>query len=856
MILFETLLQDLRYAARTMRRKAGFTAVSVFALALGIGVNTVAFTAYKAFVARPLDGRDPGRLVNFALRLQSGATNARFSYPDYEAYRDRLHSFAGVIAFSIDQLRLTASGIATGRSAETGSWIARLGLLSAPANNAEFASTFIVSENYFSVLGVSALRGRTFESVSLPELAASPPVLISENYWQRRFFGDPSVLGKNVRLNGAAFTIIGITPHDFVGTSVAAPDFWLPLSLYQMVHSKSNRLGDREDLCCRVFGRLAPGVSIAQAEAETTLVASQLRALHDSHFDLSKDVAALISPGSPFPGKLNTALRLTILLIMMAVGMVLVIACANAASLQLARATSRQQELGMRLSLGASRPRLIRQLLTESALLGLLAGSVAMPLTWILLHTAVVKAAEVLPAEYGTLVLNVSPDLGIFAYVVAISVFAGILFGLAPAIESSGAALLSTVRGAGTSPVRARRLRNFLVAAQVAVSLALMIAGSMLVRSAIHTLNMNTGYDGDHIVNLNLQFPEESQYTAEHRAALVHDLRTRLTALPGVVAMTSARAPDDHDGRRAAVSLNGEQPSARNRYALLYYTWAQANYFETLGVSMVLGRGFQSEAGHQEHVVVLSESAARRLWPGQNPIGRSLRLGTEDQFHNKDELLPDGPSWRVVGVARDTRGVTLDGSDSQQVYLPLPSDRIQDYPILVRTRSDPAQVMRAMEPVVSAVDPSVVASASTLQEMLRQTDAFLIDSLLAAIASTISLLGLVLASMGIYSTVSYMVVLRTREVGIRMAVGAQRRNILALMMRESVRPVGAGLLAGMALAAGASRLLRGVLYGLNPVDALSFVGVSLLFLAIALVASWPPSRRAMRVDPVVALRYQ
>ena len=255
-------------------------------------------------------------------------------------------------------------------------------------------------------------------------------------------------------------------------------------------------------------------------------------------------------------------------------------------------------------------------------------------------------------------------------------------------------------------------------------------------------------------------------------------------------------------------------------------------------------------------MVILSESAAQRLWPGQNPIGRSLRLGTEDQFHNKDELLPDGPTWRVVAVARDTRGVMLDGSDSQQVYLPLPSDRLQDYPILVRTHSYPTRVMRAMEPVISAVDPSLVASASTLQELLRQTDAFLIDSLSAAIASTISLFGLVLASMGIYSTVSYMVVLRTREVGIRMAVGAQRQNILALMMRDSIRPVVAGLLAGMVLAAGASHLLRGVLYGLNTVDAVSFVGVSLLFLAIALVATLPPSRRATRVDPVVALRYQ
>jgi predicted permease len=854
MIVLQTVLQDLRYGARTLLRNGRFTTVLIFALALGIGVNTAVFTIYKAFIARSLDARDPGRMVNFALRLESGVTNASFSHPDYQAYRDHLHSFSGgVIAFFIDQLRLTgAGGIVNQRSAETGSLIGRLGLLPRGASNAEFASAFIVSENYFSVLGIAALRGRTFESMSPPELAASPPVLISENYWQRRFGGDPAVLGKSIRLNGAALTIVGITPHNFTGTSVAAPDFWLPISLYPLVHPEGNRLHDRDDLCCRVFGRLAPGVTMAQAQAETTLLASHLRTLHDPHSDLSKNVTAVISPGSPLPGnKLNAGLRLTILVIMLAAGMVLVIACANAASMQLARATSRQQELGVRLSLGASRFRLIRQLLTESALLGLLAGGIALPFTWILLHVAATEAAGALPADVGALVLNVNPDLEIFAYVLAISVLAGILFGLAPAIESSRSALLATVRGAA-SPSRSR-LRHLLIAAQVAVSLALMIAGSMLVRSAIHALSMKTGYDARHVIDLSLQFPEESRYTTAYKAVLVRNLRARLAALPGVAAITSARAPDDNGGRRAAVSLNGGPPSARNMQAMLYYTWVQSNYFQTVGVPLLLGRGFQSQSGH---VAVLSESAAQRLWRGENAIGRSLRLGTEGQFHNKGELLPDGPTWQVIGVAQDTRGVTLDRSDSQQVYLPLPADRLQDYPILVRTHSNPTLVMRATDSVISAVDPSLVASTSILQEMLRQTDVFLIDSTSAAIASTIGLFGLLLASMGIYGTVSYIVVLRTREVGIRMALGAQKLDVLALMICKSIPPVLAGLLIGMVLAAGASQLLRGVLYGLNTVDALSFAGASLLFLAIALVATWLPSRRAMRVDPMVALRYQ
>lgn len=854
MILFDTLLQDLRYGVRTLRRNAGFTLVSMLALALGIGVNTAVFTAYKAFVARPLDARDPDTLVNLSLRLQSGAASARFSYPDYEAYRDQLRSFSGVIAFSIEQLNLTdAGGAVARRRAEQGSSMGRLGLLQPSASNREIATTFIVSENYFSVLGVAPVRGRAFDAISPSELAATPSVLISENYWQRRFGSDPAVLGKSVRLNGAAFTIVGITPADFTGTSVVVPSFWLPLSLHPLVSHDSSRLRDRDDLCCRLFGRLAPGVGMSEAQAETTVLASRLRALHEPGSDLAKEVSAVIGPGSPLPG-INTTLRLTIVLIVLAAGMVLVIACANAAGLQLARTTVRQPELGMRLSLGATRARLVRQLVTESALLGVLAGSLALPVTWAILHLAVTKAAEELPADF-MLVMHVKPDLGVFAYVLAISLLAGVLLGFMPAMASSRSALFSVTRGTGTSLVRSR-LRHGLIAAQVAVSVTLMIAGGLLVRSASQALTMDTGYDDERVIDVSLQFPEQQNYTAEYRAALVRDLRSRIAALPGVTGVTSARAPNDNGGRRAAVSLTGETPSPQDMRATLYYTWVQPNYFETLGIRLSRGQGFRVQGGQPDRVVLLSESAAQRLWPGENPIGRSLRLGTDGQFHNRGELLPDGPTWQVIGVARDTRGVTLDGSDSQQVYLPLPEQRLHDYPVLVRTNADTTLVTRAMEPAIAAVDPRLTATTSTLQAMLRRTDAFLAASLSAAIASTISLFGLLLASMGIYSAVSYDVVLRTREVGIRMAIGAQKRNVLVLMMRQSLRPVTAGVLLGMVLALGASHLLRGVLYGLGVVDAVSFVGASLLFLAIALAASWLPARRATRVDPLVALRDQ
>lgn len=862
MLLPQTVLQDMRYGARMLVRNAGFTAAAVLALAIGIGANTAAFTAYKAFFERPLDARDSGRMVNLAMNLHSGYTLSNFSFLDYEAYRDNVHAFSGLIATSRPQ-QLTligAGGIESQRKSAAGTLVGRLGVLPIGKNaNAETASTFLVSENYFSVLGVQPVRGRTFEAEDSAKLTESPPALISENYWQKRFDGDPSVLGKTVRLNGIAFTIVGITPHNFVGTTVEAPDFWLPLGLEPLIHPDDNWLRDRENACLRICARLASGSTMDQAQAEMTVLGDHLRSLHDPRADLAKPVSALVWPGSPFPLPLNQfhGLRYVLLLILMAVGMVLVIACANVASLQLARAASRQNELSMRLSLGASRLRIIRQLLTESALLGLVAGAVALLFSWAMLETMVVAAADAFPADYGTFIFHVTPDLGIFAYVFCLSLVAGVLFGLAPALESSRAALSSALKASvGGGRVRGRRLRDFLMAAQVAVSLVLLIAGSMLIRSSIRALKMDTGYDSKHGVSLGLKFPEGSKYSANRKLALVREVYARLAAQPGVVAITGGRAPDGAEPRTAAISLNGEKPSPQNTQAILYYNYVQANYFQTLGIPLLFGRGFQTQSGQPESAVVLSESAAQVLWPGQSPIGRRLRLGTDGQYHTKDDVLPDGSTYEVIGVARDTRGVLLNDADSEQIYLPMPDDRLQDYPIVIRTQGDPMQIVGAIGPMISTIDPNVAAYSSTLEEMLRQTESFIASSLSAAIASSVGLLGLLLASMGIYGTVSYAVVLRTREVGIRMALGATRRDVLILMLRESTRPVVAGLLVGMGLALWTTHLLRGVLYGLGRVDGVSLAGVSILFLAIALVASYVPSRRAMRVDPMVALRYE
>lgn len=856
-ILPLTLLRDLRYGARMLRRNAGFTVAAVFTLALGIGVNTIAFTVYKLIFEQTLHVPDPGRMVNLALNQRLGISETSFSYPDYLTYRDQLHSFSGVIATNSDEsLSLADAGSVVGQSGSAeNSPAAKLGLPSPGATKKEFALTSIVSENYFSVLGVAAMAGRAFDAMSPSELATSPSVLISENYWQRRFGSNPAILGKAIRLNGVAFTVIGITPHNFTGTGMVVPEFWLPISLKPLLHPGDDFERNRDSKCCTLRARLAPGVSMGQAQTEMFLLAGRLDALHAPHSDWSKPASAVVWPASPlpYPMKQSVGFGFFIALIMGAVGMVLVVACANVASLQMARAASRQNELAMRLSLGATRLRLIRQLLTESALLALIAGSMALLFTWSLMKILEVWVANAL---HGKIVLNLAPDFGIFAYVLGVSLFAGILFGLAPAVASSRSALASALKASeGTAPRRGRRLRDILIGTQVAIAVLFMMSGSLLIRSAIRGINADPGYEIKHAIDVELKFPESERYTAERRAGLVSEIRQRLAALPGVAAVTSAYPPLGLGTRMASVTPDGAKPSAHNVRAIFFYSYVQPNYFETLGIPLLRGRNFQSQASPPEPSVILSESAAKHLWPGENPIGRSLHLEAMGLIPQKaNEIVPGGPAYQVIGIARDTRDFNSGQSNSEQAYLSLPEDRLMDYPILIRTQLDPRQVIGSIAPAISSIDPDLAATPSPFEEMLRQTPMYMSKKLFATIASVIGLLGLLLTSMGIYGTVGYIVVLRTREVGVRMALGAKKRDILGLMLSDVTRPVLGGLLAGLFFGAGVAALLRWALHDLGAVDGVSFAGVSALFLLIALLAAYLPSRRAMRVDPVVALR--
>lgn len=854
MLLPATVAQDLRYGARMLMRNPGFTFVALVALAMGIGVNTAAFTIYKTMLGRTLDARDPGQMVNVAITRREG-TDSVFSYSDYLAYRAHVHSLQGVIAqgHGADLLKLTGVGRdAEKKTSSTGSLLGDLGFFPSVVN-AEFAGTAFVSENYFGVLGEAPLQGRTFDGMREEEITRHPVVMISENYWKSRLGSDPSIVGKSVQLNNVAVTILGVTPHNFAGTALAVPDFWMPLVLHSMVHPRDPKLQGVDTICCRIYGRLAQGASMGQAQEEMGALAEHLRMLHEPHSMQAKPGRMLLWPGSPFPRKLDGGLQFALLLVMVAVGMVLVIACANVASLQLARSAARQNELRMRMSLGASRPRLIRQLLTESALLGAVAGVLALVVTWGALEMVVSAAGRIIPPEYGTLVYRVAPDMQVFAYVFAISIFAGILFGLTPALESSRSALASSFK-ADTGSKRSRGMRNALITAQVAVSLVLMIAGSMLIRSALHAIHDEPGYETKQVVDIDFSFPESLKYDAAYKRVFLSELQTRVNAMPGVVATTIGRAPDEGGFRTAAVTTGGSKPGAQSAKAYVYFTYVQPNYFSTLDMKQIAGRGFAAQAGEPEASAIVSESAAKRLWPGQNPIGRTLRLADTDTISTARK--PDATTVEVIGIMHDAVGMMIDGSDAEMVYLPMREDQTSGAPLVVHTRQDETSFNNAFRSAVVSLDPDVAYTSVTLDALLKQGPRFLISSLSALVACVIGAVGLLLALMGIYGTVRYIVVLRTREVGIRMALGAQKEQIVRLILRDSTRPILVGLIVGMVLSVGASYLLRGVLYGMHRVDGISFAGMSLLFFTVALIAAYVPSRKATRIDPMVALRYE
>jgi putative ABC transport system permease protein len=840
----DEMFQDLRYGLRVLRRSPGFSVVAVLTLALGIGVNTAIFTLSYAMVWRPLPVKDTESLVRVERTRPDGSHGeCCLSYPDYVYYRDHNQVFSNLIAYTgVAPLTMSGADAAGGP----------LG------GGAEILHVALVSGNYFAALGGGAMLGHTFTPHEDRTPGAHPVLVLSYHFWQRRFGGDPAVVGKNLKIHRQQFTIIGVAARDFAGIWPQVPDVWVPLMMQdRILHFLDFQ--SRNSTFLRVMGRLKPGLTLTQAQAEMAVLASQLaQAYPASNEKIGVTLVRALSY-TEFEGMLRTLF----LLVTVAAVMVLLIACANVANLLLARAATRQKEIAVRLAVGASRLRLVRQLLTESILIAVLGGVAGLLLANCVLSVLLKVVLSSLPPEIGvvTVALNLRPDLSIFSFTVLASLLTGVTFGLVPALEASRTDLTSALKQTSSSSNwRSGRLalglsfRDLLTVAQMAVCVVLLVGAALLIRGVQKAQAIDPGYETKRMLVVEPNFLNLGYDTAK-TTELHRQLMERIAALPGVKSVSlSTRTAGAR--KTTAVVLGEGEPSEENRLTALY-TLISPNYFQTMSIPLARGRSFteQEMQGAMPGVVIVSETTAQRLWPGADPIGKRLKIGAPPQGSGKGfEPEPYSPSCEVVGVARDVRSFRLSEVDAALLYLPLlPTNQTQVW-LLARTGGQPQNLIAAIRNELQAVDRNVFPNVTPLEATLAQQ--MLPTRILSIVCSALGLLGLALAAVGLYGVIAYAVSQRTHEIGVRMALGAERHDVLKLILGQGLRVVVLGAACGLAGAAAMTRFLSALLYGLSPLDSIAFVGVTLFLVAVAMMATYLPAHRATKVDPVVALRYE
>lgn len=823
----DTLLQDLRYAVRTLVKSPGFAAVAILSLALGIGVNTAIFSFVNAVLLRPLPVASPDRLM-FVYSGRSDAPYITASYPDYVDFRDRNEVFTGLACYAGVTVSMTTD------------------------DQAEQIDGVIVSGNYFDVLGVSPVRGRAFSAEEDQTPLAHPVVIISHALWQQRFGGNAGLVGSTLTLNGRAFTVIGVAPPGFTGTQVGEPvDLFLPMMMQSLVRPPrggfsgemdADLLRRRGPRWLNMVGRLKAGVSEEQAQAAMSTLAGQLE---QTYQDTNRGwIVTLFPVRKGDPGLRSDALPIATLL-MSVVGLVLLIACFNVANLLLARAASRRKEISIRLALGASRRRLIRQLLTESLVIGLLGGAVGLLLA--LWFTDIMRTVHP-PANLFPLRLDFRPDGRVLLFTLLMSLATGLLFGLAPAIQASRPDLVPALKdetAVMSHGARRFRLRNLFVIVQVAISLVLLIAAGLFLRSMRSAEAINPGFNADNqlIAPMNIQL---LKYTRTQGRAFYEQVIEKVESLPGVQSASLARVvPLSGGGRTNTVYIEGQEPPPEDRPNTTNANVVGLRYFETLGIPLLGGRDFAaSDREGAPGVVIVNETFARRFWNDESPVGKHISLRGQQ-----------GPYLEVIGLARDGKYRTLGESPRPSIYLPVSQNHETGMTLHVRTTVEPRQLVAAIRGEIQAIEKNLpVYDVRTMREHLGSA---LFGARMGAILLAVfGGLALLLATVGLYGVMGYSVARRTHEIGIRMALGATRRDVLGLVLKDGLVLVGLGVAGGLAGAWFATRLLAGFLYDISTTDPLTFVAISLLLTGVALGASFVPAHRATRVDPLVALRYE
>ena len=838
--LISDFARDAVYACRLIRKAPAFSAVAVIALALGIGVNTAVFSAFDQVALRPLDVSHPERLVRVFRSTRVDPYGA-MSYPDYVYYRARARNISdlAILAYGMS---LTSSDIRASSVAPIPPIAGALGfqLPQLLQGSARPMSCYFVSGNYFRMLDTTPVIGRTLTPDD--DRAGSPPVLmLSGNFWQRQFRGDPSVIGSAMHLNGVSFTVVGVTPVDYIATAQNVPDLWTPASSRVVLGAATpSQIADPDVPGGWVEGRLAAGATSGAAQSELNALADELHRIDPRR---SRGASVNVVSGRTYAPPLDAGAWSVVIAALASVLLLLVIACTNVASLLLARSAVRRREIAVRLAIGAGRGRLLRQLLTECLLLAMLAGIAGVFASAWLLRVLVTATAAAVPQFWGTIALRTDPDWRIFGYAFMVSILAGVAFGLTPALQCSKVDLNGGLKDEGGEAAahRGRRgLLDILVLAQVAACLVLLVSSTMLLRSSDAAIHADPGFDASRVLLLQPVGAAASRVSPLATRRLADDL----SVLPGVATVAmAAREPLLNGGASLPIG-NADIP----------FNEVSPEYFQALGIRLVQGRAFtREEADASAPVAVISERTATRYFPG-DPVGRRLTLAPRTRGTSRLSV-PDG-TFVVIGVAADVRSLDVTRTDPAYVYLPLPPARRGSSSILVRVDRDPRSMLPAVGADVRRVLPEVPMLAGPLTTMLSTDPRFVVSRFGGVLAAVVALIGLALASLGVYGMVGYNVSQRTREIGIRMALGADVRSVVTLVMRDGTRPVAWGIGAGLVASAIASKLLAALLYGVGAFDARSFAIASSVLLVVALAAVWLPARRATRVEPTTALRHE
>jgi len=822
----ENLVQDVRYGVRMLRRNPGFAATAILTLALGIGATTAIFSVVDTVMFKPLPFPTADRLVRIRSVIAATGHGAVASYPDFLDWRARNHVLESMAVFRTNDFTLIG-----------------------PREPLHLQGA-VVSAQLFSLLGVTPALGRVFlpEEDNPAAASGTDPVILSYSLWQREFGADASVLGHAIRLGDQPFTVVGVMPPAFQYPMLLARSgdqgervaLWTTIAV-DARGGPSAMAAQRGAHYLDVVGLLKPGVKLQQAQAELAAIASALNKQHPENkprtVGIVPEVEALIGP-----------LRTPLLVLLGAVGCVLLIVCVNVANLLLARATARHKEMALRAALGASRRRAIRQLLTESVGLGLLGGGLGLALAVASLRILV----RLIPADIPRLT-GVGLDGRLLGFALLISLAAGILFGLAPALRAAKMSLTESLnetgRGSGSGGKERSGLRGALVVSEVALAVVLLLGAGLLIQSFLRLIRVDPGFDPHHVLTFQLDTPAGKQ--GAQVPAFFRDVVAKMSALPGVSSASAvASLPLTGDNISSSIEIEGE-PTPMGSRPSADFNAVEPNYFRTLGISLVAGRDFtERDVSKSTPVVIVNRTLVRRFFPNQDPIGKHVRPGIGNGYS------PGEPPMReIVGVIGDVKQSDLGSEAAPEVYAPLAQSPFDTMLLVVRTANDPSSLVEAARRQVASLDRNTpLYHVEPLDQHFSESVA--VPRFISVLLGGFAGLALLLACLGIYGVIAYIVVRRTHEIGIRMALGAQKADVLRTVIGEGLRPALAGVVIGIIGALKLTRLLSSLLYGVKPTDPVTFAAVSLILTGVALLASYIPARRATKVDPMVALRHE